>query len=143
MNLTKRQAQFLAMQNQINPHFLYNTLEWIRGEALASGQVQIAQMTETLAEFFRYTITNLENFVTLDDELSNVRNYYAIQRFRFGERLSLVILFENDEEKNQLRNAKVPKLILQPIVENAIIHGILEKESGAGSIKVRAETAET
>ena len=74
VSLSKKQAQFLAMQNQINPHFLYNTLEGIRGEALSEGNESIAKMTETLSQFFRYTISNLENLVTLDDELVNVRN---------------------------------------------------------------------
>jgi two-component system sensor histidine kinase YesM len=125
MNLSKRQAQYLAMQNQINPHFLYNTLEGIRGEALTGGLDDIAKMTETLAQFFRYTISNLDQLVTLDDELTNVRNYYHIQEYRFGDRLKLDIRVENEEEDRGLvMNAKVPKLILQPVVENAIIHGV-------------------
>ena len=138
-NLTKRQAQYLAMQNQINPHFLYNTLEGIRGEALSKGNLDIAKMTETLSEFFRYTISNLENLVTLDDELTNVRNYFAIQQFRFGDRLSLKIEFENDREKNLLGSARVPKLILQPVVENSIIHG-LEQRAGAGLVTISVQS---
>jgi two-component system sensor histidine kinase YesM len=136
VNLSKRQAQFLAMQNQINPHFLYNTLEGIRGEAIAIGADSIALMTETLSEFFRYTISNLENLVTLSDELSNVRNYYTIQQYRFGDRLDMKIEFDSDADRNLLMNAKVPKLILQPIVENAIIHGV-EKLQGQGIISIR------
>ena len=124
INLSKRQAQFLAMQNQINPHFLYNTLEGIRGEALAQGNESIAKMTETLSQFFRYTISNLENLVTLDDELVNVRNYYSIQCYRFGDRIEMDVIFEDESDRELLLQAKVPKLILQPIVENAIIHGI-------------------
>jgi two-component system sensor histidine kinase YesM len=69
-----KQAQFLAIQNQVNPHFLYNTLEGIRGEALSSGNISIAKMSEALAEFFRYTISTVESLVTLDDELRNVKN---------------------------------------------------------------------
>ncbi|GHU65929.1 hypothetical protein AGMMS49983_14560 [Clostridia bacterium] len=136
VNLTKRQAQFLAMQNQINPHFLYNTLEGIRGEALASGNAGIAKMTESFSEFFRYTISNLENLVTLEDELTNVKNYFNIQHYRFGDRISMETIFESEEDKALLINAKVPKLILQPIVENAIIHGI-EKQIGEGKITIR------
>ena len=63
MDLNKRQAQYLALQNQINPHFLYNTLESIRGEALIAGLSGVADMTESLAKFFRYTITKVENLV--------------------------------------------------------------------------------
>jgi len=135
VNMSKRQAQFLAMQNQINPHFLYNTLEGIRGEALAGGNESIAKMTETLSQFFRYTISNLENLVTLDDELLNVRNYYSIQRYRFGDRLELEITFEDEADREMLLQAKVPKLILQPIVENAIIHGI-EGIPGTGKVVI-------
>jgi two-component system sensor histidine kinase YesM len=138
MDLSKRQAQYLAMQNQINPHFLYNTLEGIRGEALTSGLDDIARMTETLSQFFRYTISNLDQLVTLDDELTNVRNYYHIQEYRFGDRLKLEIEFENDEDRGAIMNAKVPKLILQPVVENAIIHGI-EGLSGDGRVNIRVQ----
>jgi len=135
VNLSKRQAQFLAMQNQINPHFLYNTLEGIRGEALSEGNESIAKMTETLSQFFRYTISNLENLVTLDDELINVRNYYSIQRYRFGDRIEMDVIFENEDDRELLLQAKVPKLILQPIVENAIIHGI-EGIPGTGRLEI-------
>ena len=65
MDLNKRQAQYLALQNQINPHFLYNTLESIRGEAIIAGLDSIADMTEALARFFRYTITKVENLVSV------------------------------------------------------------------------------
>jgi two-component system sensor histidine kinase YesM len=135
LNISKRQAQYLAMQNQINPHFLYNTLEGIRGEALTSGAEEIAKMTESLSQFFRYTISNLERLVTFDDELTNVRNYCHIQEYRFGERLKLEIEFENDDDRGAVLNAKVPKLILQPVVENAIIHGI-EELPGTGLVRI-------
>ncbi|MDR1795904.1 MAG: sensor histidine kinase [Clostridiales Family XIII bacterium] len=138
INLTKRQAQYLAMQNQINPHFLYNTLEGIRGEALAGGNESIAKMTETLSHFFRYTISNLESLVTLEDELRNVNNYFTIQQYRFGDRLAMDVDFEDEEDRAKLLDAKVPKLILQPIVENAIIHGI-EGAPGTGKIVIRIE----
>jgi two-component system sensor histidine kinase YesM len=135
VNISKRQAQYLAMQNQINPHFLYNTLEGIRGEALTSGAEEIAKMTESLSQFFRYTISNLERLVTFDDELTNVRNYCHIQEYRFGDRLKLEIEFEDDEDQGAVLNAKVPKLILQPVVENAIIHGI-EERTGTGLVRI-------
>ncbi|MDR0596300.1 MAG: sensor histidine kinase [Clostridiales Family XIII bacterium] len=135
VNLSKRQAQYLAMQNQINPHFLYNTLEGIRGEALMNGSDDIAKMTETLSQFFRYTISNLETLVTLDSELTNVRNYYTIQEYRFGDRLKLDITFESERDRAMLQSAKVPKLILQPVVENAIIHGV-EGLLGTGLVSI-------
>ena len=66
LNENKRQAQYLALQNQINPHFLYNTLESIRSEAMEAGMDSVVCMTEALAHFFRYTISNMENMVTLE-----------------------------------------------------------------------------
>ena len=85
MDLNKRQAQYLALQNQINPHFLYNTLESIRGEALIAGLDGVADMTEALAKFFRYTITKVENLVSVEEELDNCETYFGIQKYRFGQ----------------------------------------------------------
>lgn len=138
INATKKQAQYLALQNQINPHFLYNTLEGIRGETLSAGLENVAKMTEALATFFRYTISNVENLVTLEDELTNVNNYYIIQRYRFGERLNLKVEY-NAEDEPEILSYCMPKLILQPIVENAIYHGI-ERKIGAGLLRIKIET---
>ncbi|NLJ32003.1 MAG: histidine kinase, partial [Clostridiales bacterium] len=131
-------AQYLALQNQINPHFLYNTLEGIRGETLNAGLENVAKMTEALATFFRYTISNVENLVTLEDELANVNNYYIIQRYRFGERLKLVVDYDAEHEP-EIMSCRMPKLILQPIVENAIYHG-LERKIGEGLLRIKIET---
>lgn len=67
LSVSKRQAQYLALQNQINPHFLYNTLEGIRSEAVAGGLNVVADMTEYLAKFFRYTISKVENLVSVTE----------------------------------------------------------------------------
>ena len=82
IDFNKRQAQYLALQNQINPHFLYNTLESIRGEALIAGLDGVADMTEALAKFFRYTITNIENLVTVQDELRSEEHTSELQSQR-------------------------------------------------------------
>ena len=121
--VTKKRAEYLALQNQINPHFLYNTLESIRSEALIVGMDELADMTESLAVFFRYCISNVSALVTLEEELSNVENYFRIQRFRFGEKLSLQIEIAPEDEAQALR-CRMPKMTLQPIVENAVFHGI-------------------
>lgn len=133
LSLSKRQAQYLALQNQINPHFLYNTLEGIRSEALAAGLDTVADMTEYLARYFRYTISRVENLVPVSDELENIRIYFAIQQFRFKERLRLVI--DCPEDERAIRACRIPKLTLQPIVENAIIHG-LEGKLGTGTVRI-------
>lgn len=132
--LSNRQAQYLALQNQINPHFLYNTLEAIRGDALSAGMRNIADITEALATFFRYTISNMDNLVTLEEELANAENYFAIQNYRFGDRIAMRVEMAPGSEA--ARDFLVPKLTLQPIIENAIIHG-LENKVGAGQVTVR------
>ena len=121
-NLNKRQAQYLALQNQINPHFLYNTLDGIRSEALIAGIDHVAEMTEALAVFFRYTISRDEGLVSVEEELENCRTYFKIQQYRFGERLRLLIECE-EENKETILQCRIPKLTLQPILENSIIHG--------------------
>jgi len=137
MNASKRQAQFLALQNQINPHFLYNTLEGIRSEALLAGLSSVATMTEALSTFFRYTISGVENLVTLKEEIENTKNYFLIQQFRFGTRIKLKIITDGVDEEEILR-CRIPKLTLQPIVENSIVHG-LECKGGEGTLTLRLE----
>ncbi len=132
---SKKHAEYLALQNQINPHFLYNTLEGIRSEALIEGVDSIANMTEALAIFFRYTISNVDKFVTLEAEINNIKNYYKIQEFRFGDKLELNIEFQV-ENKEEVLQAKVPKLTLQPFFENAIFHGV-EKKMGKGILTLK------
>ena len=119
---SKREAQILALQNQINPHFLYNTLETIRSEAIMNGAVNAGTMAEALATFFRYTISNLDYLVQIEDELENIQNYFTIQHYRFGNKIGIQITYD-EEDKNILR-LYIPKLIMQPVVENAIYHGI-------------------
>lgn len=142
INVSKKQAEYLALQNQINPHFLYNTLEGIRSEALLAGVDSIAEMTEALATFFRYTISHVDHLVTLEDELANIENYYYIQQFRFGDKLQLSIEYEHDEDmdETEILKYRMPKLTLQPIVENSIYHGI-ERKIGKGHLKIRIYAA--
>lgn len=133
----KKHAEYLALQNQINPHFLYNALEGIRSEALIEGVESIADMTEALEVFFRYTISNVDKLTTLAEEIANVENYCAIQRFRFGDKISFQ--FENLVRRDlDILQAQVPKLTLQPIVENAIFHGI-EPKMGDGIIILKVQ----
>lgn len=128
---SKREAQILALQNQINPHFLYNTLETIRSDAISNGALNAGTMAEALATFFRYTISNLDYLVQIVDELENIQNYFTIQHCRFGNKISIRIIY--DERDNNVLKLYIPKLILQPIVENAIYHGI-EQKLGAGQV---------
>lgn len=127
-----KQAELDALQSQISPHFLYNTLETIRGQALTIGATDIERMTKALSELFRYSIVNMGSKVSLQEELKNVGNYLSIQHFRFGEKF--VAIQEVDDDTLPLR---VPKLLIQPLVENAFQHG-LEQKVGTGSITIRA-----
>lgn len=134
LELSKRQAQYQALQNQINPHFLYNTLESIRSEALLAGLTSVASMCEKLASFFRYTISNMENLVTVEQEIDNIITYFYIQQYRFGERLQLEIVCP-EEDREMAMKCLIPKLTFQPVVENAIIHGI-EQKIGQGKVTI-------
>lgn len=120
-----KQTELVALQSQINPHFLYNTLECIRGQALLDDNYGIANMTEVLSSFFRYSISRKGNLVTLRDELENTRNYMQIQRYRFNNRFSLEIRI--DEEDKVAYDYLIPRLILQPVIENAVFHGLKDK----------------
>lgn len=132
------QAELDTLQSQINPHFLYNTLDSIRGQALFQGVSDIAEMTEALSTFFRYSISNRDSIVSLEQELENVRNYFRIQQFRFNNRFRLSIL---PTQRENLEQCRLPKLTLQPIVENAILHG-MESMLGAGTITIRVQGTE-
>lgn len=130
-----KQTELTALQSQINPHFLYNTLECIRGQAMLDDNIEIAKMVEALSSFFRYSISKKGNLVTLRDELSNIENYMLIQRYRFNNRFSMEIII--DEEDEAAYDFLVPRLIIQPVIENAIFHGLEERmEDGIVSIEV-------
>ena len=93
-DILNQQAEINYLQRQINPHFLYNTLESIRGNAISNGADVIAEMTEALAVFFRYSISQKGSMVTLGDELENVNNYFIIQRYRFDNRFSVKYIYD-------------------------------------------------
>lgn len=135
-----KNAEINNLQDQINPHFLYNTLEVIRGEALIKGDKKIAEMTASLANYFRYNISRKEAFVFLKDELKNCMNYFNIQKNRFGDKIFCEIVY-HDTVKDKVGNCYIPKLILQPIIENAIYHG-LELKMGPGTIKIHITESE-
>lgn len=139
-NMNKRQAQYLALQNQINPHFLYNTLDSIRSEAMFAGLDDVADMTESLATFFRYTITKVENLVSVEEELQNCETYFNIQKYRFGDRLTLQIQCAS-EDRDAIYRCRLPKLTMQPILENSIIHGT-ELKVGTGHLIIYLERTE-
>lgn len=129
------QATLFALQSQINPHFLYNTLETIRSYALNVNEENIADMTEALATLFRYSISRPDEIATLADEIDNVKNYIKIQKYRFPDCFDVEWSLE-DANDPEVMGTGMPILILQPLVENAFHHGI-EKKMSKGTIWVR------
>ena len=123
-------AYIQNLQNQMNPHFLYNILENIRSESLLNGLESVANMAELLGDFYRYTISQEDNFVSLKEELDNAEVYFQIQRFRFSKKLELEVKVQED-----LQSLKVPRILLQPIVENSIVHGLEGRETG-GKVEI-------
>lgn len=114
------------LSKQINSHFFYNTLDSIRGRAFCDGAYFVADMIEALSSFFRYSISRKGNIVSVQDELQNLNSYMKIQMFRFGNRIQYEVNLSSDN----IKLYQIPKLTLQPIVENSIIHGIESYESG-------------
>lgn len=137
--MKQKDAEIHALQSQINPHFLYNTLDSIRGLALMNDDVDVADMTEALSVFFRYSIGQKGHIVTLQDELDNIKTYLVIQNNRFKNKLFFKVCFEGNE--TDILRCRLPKLLLQPIIENAVYHGI-EPKIGPGHIVIRISMTE-
>ncbi len=120
----KRVAELKALQAQINPHFLYNTLNAITWQAADQGASEISILSNSLGKFFRLSLNNGNEIITLKDEIEHVRSYLNIQRIRYKTKLSYQI-----EVNEELLGIPTIKLILQPLVENSIYHGIKLKDT--------------
>lgn len=123
------QIRFNALQAQIKPHFLYNTLECIHWQAVTDDNKEISVMVKAMAQFYRVCLSKGKEMITLDKELEHIHSYLIIQNMRYD---NIVNLEEHIPE--EYYNVKIPKMTLQPLVENAIYHGIRIKESGKGKI---------
>ena len=120
--LMRKQAEFDSMKSQINPHFLYNTLDSIRGYALQEKAPIAADMIEILSRIFRYTISQKNDIIMIREELAMASDYLAIQKYRLSNQVILNVTIQKDEET--LLDYRVPKLIIQPFIENAVKHGM-------------------
>lgn len=129
--LSKKDAELKYLQAQINPHFLYNTLESIRWMAVENDQPEIARQVNALARLFKHALNSGRELTTVGEEIMYLKDYITIQKNRFGDRINFH--FNVDESLSQ---CQVVNLILQPLVENAIVHGLEEKLSG-GIVNVR------
>ena len=130
--LKKLDSEFKALQAQVNPHFLYNTLESINCLAQIKEEGEISEMVQGLARMFRYSTKQEDGIVTLADELNHVRNYILLQAIRYEDKFSIEYAVPSD-----LLKTRVIKFMLQPLVENALYHGI-EKITRKGLIRIEA-----
>lgn len=126
--------QMNALMSQINPHFLYNTLDTIVWMAEFNQKEEVIEITKSLAGFFRLSLNGGNDLTSLEDELEHVKKYLYIQKQRYQDKLNYTFIVDVKLE-NQLKDFFVPKIILQPIVENAIYHGIKDME-GDGEITI-------
>ncbi|MGI6778534.1 MAG: cache domain-containing sensor histidine kinase [Acetivibrionales bacterium] len=134
--IVKKEAEIRALQSQINPHFLYNTLAIIDGIASTKGEKEISRISQALGDIFRYSISG-SKFATVEEEIKNVKLYLSIQEIRHSERFKSI--FEVDDN---VKGCVIAKLIVQPIVENAVIHGI-ERKRGQVYVKVLAKAQDS
>ncbi|MCL6459057.1 MAG: sensor histidine kinase [Gorillibacterium sp.] len=130
----KREAELEALQAQISPHFLFNTLNTVRWTALNGNMRKVSDMVLALTKLLRMTLLKENEFITVSEELDNVQNYVLIMKMR--QDLAFDVQVEVDEE---LQKTVVPKLLLQPLVENCIIHGFSQMKAG-GVITIRGHT---
>ena len=130
--ITQKEAELKALQAQINPHFLYNTLSLINWKALAAGEEDISRMTLAMSTFYRTALNRGRNVLQVEAELSNTRAYLKIQSMLHDGDFDYEI-----EAQPEILQCESLNLILQPLVENAIHHGIEEKTDGRGKISVR------
>lgn len=130
--ITQKEAELKALQAQINPHFLYNTLSLINWKALAAGEEDISRMTLAMSTFYRTALNRGRNVLQVEAELSNTRAYLEIQSMLHDGDFDYEI-----EVQPEILQCESLNLILQPLVENAIHHGIEEKTDGRGKISIR------
>ena len=131
-----RQIEMQALQEQIKPHFIYNTLEVIIGLLETNRNEEVIKMVEALGAFFRISLSHGQELITIKEEVEHIRNYLYIQRFRHGDKYDYQI-----EVAEEITQYKTLKLLLQPLVENGIYHGVQGITTNEGLITVRGYAA--
>ena len=127
------QIRFNALQSQIQPHFLYNTLECIHWQAIAEGNKEISTMVKALAKYYRICLSKGHDVIPIREEVEHIRNYMIIQNMRYDNIIGSEIVVEPGVEESL-----IPKLTLQPLVENSIYHGMKVKEGKTGTLYLTA-----
>lgn len=126
-----RIAEFNSLQAQINPHFLYNTMDMINWMALQGQTDEISHAVQSLSRFYKLTLSRKKGISTIARELEHITIYVQLQNMRYHDHIELIT-----DILDELSEYQIPKLTLQPVVENSILHGILEKESKSGTIVI-------
>ncbi|MGM0602705.1 MAG: sensor histidine kinase [Bacillota bacterium] len=124
-----RTKELKVLQSQVNPHFLFNVLNSIARLSLIENARETEEVVYALSDLLRYSLRNIEEVVKLEEELSCVQDYITIQRKRYGDKYNFVIDIDDD-----ILNINIPLLTIQPLLENAIIHGLKDQESGTVKI---------
>lgn len=132
--LEKQEAELRSLQAQINPHFLYNTLDNISWMAVRANAPEVCNMIQTLSEYFRLSLSGGRDIVMVEDELKLARVYLEIQNSRFRG-----IILSTIDVPEELYHYAIPKLTLQPLLENAVIHGLQPKEDKHWRLDIRGE----
>ena len=128
-----RVTEIRALQAQINPHFLYNMLDMINWMALSGSGEGVSEAVQNLSKFYKLTLSRKEIYVTIEEELRHIDLYVLLQNMRFDDKIDFII-----DVPDEIMEYSIPKLVLQPVIENALLHGILEKVTREGTVVVMA-----
>lgn len=126
-----RISEFKALQSQINPHFLYNSLDMINWMSQTGKQEEVTNAVQSLARFYKLTLSKKNTNATLGEELEHITLYCKLQNMRYENRINFLI-----DVPDEMLEMEIPRITLQPIIENSILHGIMEKDSKKGSITI-------
>ena len=128
-----RLAEFQSLQAQINPHFLYNTMDMIHWMSLQGRNEEVSEVVQNLSRFYKLTLSRKRDLSSIENELEHAQVYLQLMNMRYDDKIDLVV-----DVPNELLQYRIPKLTFQPILENSILHGILEKEEKSGTIVLTA-----
>lgn len=134
LGLDVKNMELKALQAQINPHFLYNTLDMANWLAMKYNAEDIRVLISSLSDFYKLSLSNGEDFISVRNEIEHVSAYVRIQNMRFRDKIDLRV-----DVPEELMDYRTLKLLLQPLVENAILHGIMEKDTQTGTIGIRGK----
>jgi len=130
LQIERKQAQVNALQSQINPHFLFNALETVRMRSVLKNESETADIIKSMSKTFRQLIHWKSDLIPIDEEMGFVEDYLKIQKYRFGDRLNYTVRVDE-----AVKNLSIPKMTIQPFVENSCVHGI-EKSKNTGCLGI-------